>query len=456
MFKYQKLAALALLFSATQLVSGCGGSENKEDEPEVPTTVTIAVNPQTLNIDYQSQTQTINVNSSADWSISSDSEWMTVRPSGGLANQSTDVTVSIRANAELSARKANITVRAGGKMERIAVTQEPKAQVSVSTTSLTFGAQASSSNFTVTSNTEWTVSSSAAWCKVTPANGGAGEISVTVNCDENTTNGDRTAKLTVKHADVEQVIDIKQMSDAINAPEGYSLVWADEFNSGNMPNENLWWYETGAGGWGNNEIQNYVAGKVGNDILAKIDNGILNIICAKIGGQIYSIRMNTKDAWQYGYFEARLKLPKGKGTWPAFWAMPKNYTSWPGDGEIDIMEEVGYHPNYVSSSIHCNAYNHPNNTQKTAEILVPTAQEDFHVYAMEWTADYIKTYVDGKLLFSFNNDKKGDKNTWPFNAPFYLKLNLAWGGNWGGAQGVDESCLPAVYQVDYVRVFQKN
>ena len=63
--------------------------------------------------------------------------------------------------------------------------------------------------------------------------------------------------------------------------------------------------------------------------------------------------MNTQKSWTYGYFEARLKLPTGKGTWPAFWMMPKNFTSWPGDGEVDIMEEVGYHPNYVSSSIHC-------------------------------------------------------------------------------------------------------
>jgi beta-glucanase (GH16 family) len=166
--------------------------------------------------------------------------------------------------------------------------------------------------------------------------------------------------------------------------------------------------------------------------------------------------MNTAQSWTYGYFEARLILPKGKGTWPAFWMLPKDFKNWPDDGEIDIMEEVGYDPNNVSSSIHCKAYYHSIGTQKTAVKRVPTAQTDFHVYAVEWTADYIYGFVDGVRYFTFVNDKKGNKDTWPFNAPFYLKLNLAWGGDWGGAQGVDESILPAVYEVDYVRVYQKS
>ncbi len=166
--------------------------------------------------------------------------------------------------------------------------------------------------------------------------------------------------------------------------------------------------------------------------------------------------MNTARSWTYGYFEARLKLPVGKGTWPAFWMMPKNFTAWPDDGEIDIMEEVGYRPNYVSSSIHCKAYNHAIGTQKTAEKFVASAQSEFHVYAVEWTEDYIFAYIDGVRYFTFMNDKKGIYDSWPFYKPFYLKLNLAWGGNWGGAQGVDPSCLPATYEIDYVRVFQKK
>ena len=128
---------------------------------------------------------------------------------------------------------------------------------------------------------------------------------------------------------------------------------------------------------------------------------------------------------------------------------------WPDCGEIDIMEEVGYHPNYTSSSIHCREYNHVKGTQKTAERLTSGAQDDFHVYRLEWTKDYITTYVDDHRLLHFANDGRGNVGTWPFSKPFYLILNLAWGGNWGGAQGVDESALPATMEVDYVRVFQQ-
>jgi beta-glucanase (GH16 family) len=241
----------------------------------------------------------------------------------------------------------------------------------------------------------------------------------------------------------------------IQVPDGYELVWHDEFNEGSEPNTSNWYYETGAGGWGNNELQNYVKCYMAGVQLAKVSEGTLKIICQKINGTVYSIRMNTNESWKYGYFEARLKLPIGRGTWPAFWMLSKNLTSWPGDGEIDIMEEVGYEPNYVSSTIHCNAYNGGNGMQKTAKKLVIDAQTEFHVYATEWTETCIRSFVDGVEIFRYNNDGKG-LDFWPYNVPFYLKLNLAWGGDWGGAQGVDESVLPATYEVDYVRVFQKK
>ena len=245
---------------------------------------------------------------------------------------------------------------------------------------------------------------------------------------------------------------------AIAAPEGYELVWHDEFDTAGVgsPSTDNWWYETGDGGWGNNELQDYVSGgKYNGTRIAEVSDGTLKITAQKIDGKVRSVRMNTIQGWTYGYFEGRLKLCKGKGTWPAFWMMPKNFRAWPDDGEIDIMEHVGYHENYVSSSIHCKAYYHSIGTQKTHELYLATATSEFHTYAVEWTPDYMKFYFDGKLHFTFNNDGKGDKNTWPFDAPFYLKLNLAWGGNWGGAMGLDESCLPATYEIDYVRVFQK-
>jgi len=136
--------------------------------------------------------------------------------------------------------------------------------------------------------------------------------------------------------------------------------------------------------------------------------------------------------------------------------MPDDFTKgWPACGEIDIMEEVGVDADITSSSIHCEAYNHVKNTQKTASRTIPGAENEYHVYALEWTKDYIKTYVDGVLLLEFHNDKAGRDSTWPFNKKFYLILNLAWGGDWGGYAGVDESALPCTMKVDYVRVYKK-
>ena len=148
-------------------------------------------------------------------------------------------------------------------------------------------------------------------------------------------------------------------------------------------------------------------------------------------------------------------MPKGKGTWPAFWMMPVKFTAWPDDGEIDIMEEVGTNPNYVSSSLHALGHYHANNTQVTKERYLAGAEDDFHVYALEWTSQYIQTYVDGEKLLYYENDGSGKRN-WPYNEPFYVILNLAWGGSWGGMNGVDEGALPCTMEVEYVRVFQKK
>ena len=246
----------------------------------------------------------------------------------------------------------------------------------------------------------------------------------------------------------------------IYTPAGYQLVWRDEFNDPSliMPDAKEWWYETAEPGWVNNELQTYVAGRTGDIITADVSDGTLKIRAIKDGNRVYSARVNTRKNWTYGYFEARLKLPKGKGTWPAFWMMPSVWSGWPEGGEIDIMEHVGCVPTEVSSSIHCKAYYHAIGTQKTAARKVAGVMDEFHTYALEWTPEYIKTYVDGKQLFYYNPDdyaKGRNADTWPFNKPFELKLNLAWGGDWGGMMGVDESCLPATYEIDYVRVFQK-
>lgn len=326
---------------------------------------------------------------------------------------------------------------------------------------ITINYEAATQNINIKCSREWSIYSNENWIDLTPTNSIENEGVVTATFAANPNTTERQGNIVVKAGTTRTTIAVVQeakpkptVDPSIDVPEGYELVWNDEFDEGDAPGSE-WSYETGGGGWGNNELQHYVAGNKGNEQLAVVKDGIFSIIAKKIDGTVYSIRINTKKSWKYGYFEARLKLPSGKGTWPAFWMMPANFTAWPADGEIDIMEEVGYNPNYVSSAIHCTSYNHSINTQKTKETYIPTAQTEFHIYALEWTEDYIKTFVDGKELFYFANDKTGNKNTWPFNAAFYLKLNLAWGGDWGGAQGVDESALPAIYDIDYVRVFQK-
>ena len=337
--------------------------------------------------------------------------------------------------------------------------------LSISPVEFSIQASGGSRTVTVTSNTNWTISSDTEWCTCSPKSGGMGGGNISIIATANFTGSTRSAALTFTTGPVSKTCTVSQESTPMPdyVPQGYTLVWQDEFDEPRssdgkaaLPNSSNWCFETGDSGWGNNELQNYIAGFSGLDTCAQVYGGTLKIIAKKVGNQVLSIRMNTIASWTYGYFEARMKLPSGKGTWPAFWMLPENFVRWPDDGEIDIMEEVGYDPNNIVCSIHCKAYYHSIGTQKSATRRVSTSQTDFHVYAVEWTDDYIYGFVDGVRYFTFANDKTGNRDTWPFNAPFYLKLNLAWGGDWGGAQGVDESVLPATYEIDYVRVYQRE
>lgn len=235
------------------------------------------------------------------------------------------------------------------------------------------------------------------------------------------------------------------------------LVWNDEFNYTGLPATDKWGYDVGGGGWGNNELQFYTNARTEN---ARVENGKLIIEARKEqyeGSEYTSARLVTrqKGDWLYGRVEAYAKLPSGTGTWPAIWMLPTNwvYGSWPKSGEIDIMEYVGYDPGVVHGSIHTEAYNHVLGTQKTATISVPDAETAFHLYALEWTPEKIDIYVDNNKYFTFDNEHK-DYKTWPFDQVFHLILNIAVGGNWGGAQGVDPNIWPQKMYVDYVRVYQ--
>ena len=332
-------------------------------------------------------------------------------------------------------------------------------KISCNPTELTFAHAGETKTVSVSSTREWLMYSEDKWIQFTPSSSLESEATVTVTAEPNKDITERTGTLVVKSGTERISISLKQggvpMADLkpnTELAENYKLVWHDEFDdaSAKMLNEKAWWYENWESGRVNNELQRYVQ----SEKTAAIENGILKIRAIKEGDEVQSARVNTSESWKYGYFEAKLKLPKGKGTWPAFWMMPKEEGPWPDCGEIDIMEEIGGKPNYVSSSIHCKSYNHVQNTQKTRETLIDGAEDEFHIYALEWTPDYIRTYVDGKELFYYPNDGKNNADTWPFNKPFYLKLNLAWGGTWGGSHGVDETALPATYEIDYVRVFQ--
>lgn len=332
---------------------------------------------------------------------------------------------------------------------------------------LSFDAAGGTQSFTVTASGEWDAVCSESWVKLAKTGTLSNNGTVDVTAEANKNRDARSAEITLISGSARAKVAVEQngktpepVDPTIKVPEGYELVWNDEFD-GDKLDTSSWTHEVQNSGWVNNELQNYVNGSFNGKRVTEVSDGILTITAFKDGGKVYSGRIyaNVNEGWKYGIFEARIKLPKGKGTWPAYWMMPANNdfgkTPWPLCGEIDIMEEVGYNPNYTSSSIHCESYNHTKGTQKTAERLTQGAQDDFHVYRLEWTENGIYTYVDNVRLLSFGNDGKGDVKTWPFNKPFYLILNLAWGGDWGGAMGVDESVLPATMEVDYVRVFQK-
>ncbi|GGF13197.1 carbohydrate-binding protein [Hymenobacter cavernae] len=226
----------------------------------------------------------------------------------------------------------------------------------------------------------------------------------------------------------------------------YQQVWADEFNTGISSS---WVFETGGGGWGNNEKQYYQRAN------ASVVDGILQITARKetVGGMPYtSSRMKTQGLkeFKFGKIEARMKLPLGQGLWPAFWMLGSNINtvSWPACGEIDVMEHINAE-NKVYGTVHWDSNGHA----EYGGNLVTTPQ-DYHVYGIEWEPTYIRWFVDG-VKYHEINITNGTGSTEEFQRPFFLLLNLAVAGNWPG-QTVDESKLPATMYVDYVRVYQKT
>jgi beta-glucanase (GH16 family) len=244
-------------------------------------------------------------------------------------------------------------------------------------------------------------------------------------------------------------------------PEGYRLTWADEFDAPGLPDPARWTHDTHANrtGWYNNERQYYSAARLQN---ARVEDGLL-IVEARheapdapdSGGQAYtSARLLSRDGWTYGLYEVRAKLPCGRGTWPAIWMLPVDLEDWPLDGEIDIMEHVGHDPGVIHGTAHTQAYNHVIRTQKEGIVAVPDACDAFHRYQVRWTPEAVVFAIDDADYYRFDNDGAGVKATWPFDVPFQIILNIAVGGDWGGAEGIDDDAFPQRMEIDYVRVFQ--
>ncbi|MFD1631881.1 glycoside hydrolase family 16 protein [Pseudopedobacter beijingensis] len=245
-------------------------------------------------------------------------------------------------------------------------------------------------------------------------------------------------------------------------PEGRSFAkepdWSDEFDYTGKPDNTKWSYDIGGDGWYNNEKQYYT----NLEENVKVEDGKLKITALhkSFGGESYtSGKLITKNKYDflYGRVEVRLKVPVGRGTWPAVWMLPTDnfYGYWPNSGEIDIMEHVGYQPNNIHITIHNKAANAKENLGQVVNKykLIPTAISDFHVYHVDWTPEAIRGYIDNELLLEYRNDGKGFE-TWPFDKPFYLLMNLAIGGDWGGIEGIDNTVFPSVYEIDYVRVYK--
>lgn len=240
----------------------------------------------------------------------------------------------------------------------------------------------------------------------------------------------------------------------------WTLVWSDEFDMEALPDATKWGYDAGDHGWGNQELQNYLAA---DERSARGTGGHL-VITASVDSsgaeKVYrSARLVTKNKgdWTYGRIEVRARLPRGRGTWPAIWMLPTDnaYGGWPNSGEIDIMEHVGFDPTRVHGTVHTGAFNHTRGTQVGDNRIVPTALDSFHVYAAEWHEDRIDFFIDNEKYFTFANSGNGPAE-WPFNRRFHLVLNIAVGGSWGGQQGVDDTVFPQELRVDYVRVYRKG
>ena len=278
----------------------------------------------------------------------------------------------------------------------------------------------------------------------------------------------------VHAADAEKPAVAAPAADPKNtARPGWKLVWNDEFDKDGAPDPKKWGTEIGF--IRNGEMQYYTGRpenarvEGGNLVIearkehlpnAKYEKGSKEWNNSREFADVTSASLTTEKtvSWTYGRVEVRAKIPTGRGTWPAIWMLGTNIhqAGWPKCGEIDILENVGFDPNGVHTTVHTEAFNHVKHTAKGHREEAVKPFDDFHVYAIEWTKKEITFLYDEKKVFAFENDGKGDVNTWPYDKPQFLILNFAIGGGWGGVKGIDDAIFPQKFLIDYVRVYEKE
>jgi beta-glucanase (GH16 family) len=249
-------------------------------------------------------------------------------------------------------------------------------------------------------------------------------------------------------------------------PPSWKLVWSDEFNgrNGARVDSSKWVAETGGGGWGNDELEYYT--RRPQNVSQENGKLVIKVLQEKYSGadgvtrNYTSARLKTlgKFSQTYGRFEARIKIPRGQGIWPAFWMLGNDIEKpgWPGCGEIDIMENIGKEPALVHGTIHGPGYSGANGIG--AAYALPGDQrfaDDFHLFAVEWEPNAIRFYVDDHLYATRIPTDLPQGTKWVYDHPFFLLLNVAVGGGWPGNPD-PTTVFPQTMLVDYVRVYQRT
>jgi beta-glucanase (GH16 family) len=254
-------------------------------------------------------------------------------------------------------------------------------------------------------------------------------------------------------------------SQTAGSEKNWTLVWSDEFDQPNRsrPDSKKWVFDIGANGWGNHELEYYTDRRTN----ASVEKGKLIITAARehyigkdgVATEYTSARLKTlgKFSQTYGRFEARIRIPRGQGLWPAFWMLGDDIekVDWPNCGEIDIMENKGKEPSIIHGTIHGPDYSGANGL--SAQYTLPSSKrfaDHFHLFAIEWEPDAIRFYVDKNLYATRTRAELRPNQKWVFDHPFFLLLNVAVGGDWPGDPDATTK-FPQTMQIDYVRVYSR-